>query len=103
MIAIRSAWAFKKLTGNSVWSLLKAGFGMGRRQGMSVAQVMMAANAPMLTKATMADGQTDVGIMPTGQVCGAIDHVPSVAQLLTQISQEAEDVLNTFAREGGPP
>lgn len=103
LITLRAAWAFKKLTGNSIWSLLKAGISMRGRHGLTMSQVMMAANAPMLTKATMADGQTEVGIMPTGQICGAIDHVPTVAQLLAQISQEAEDVLNTFAREGSPP
>lgn len=93
-LALRSAWAFKRLTGNSIWSLLKAGFQMRGRHGLSFAQVMMAANAPMLTKATMADGKTEVGIMPTGQICGAIDGVPTVAELLNEIRQDAEEVLN---------
>jgi len=101
-VTIRAAWAYKALTGNSVWSLLKAGVGMRKRHGITFTQVMMAANAPMLTKATMADGQTEIGIMPTGQICGAIDHVPSVAELLAEISHEAEDVLNRLSRETRP-
>ena len=42
----------------------------------------MAANAPMLIKATMVDGKPEVGILPTGQVTGVIDELPTVAELL---------------------
>ena len=54
----------------------------------------MAANAPMLTRATMVDGRVDVGILPTGQVVGCIDELPTVAELLTRILSEAEQTLN---------
>ena len=53
----------------------------------------MAANAPMLTRATMVDGRDDVGILPTGQVVGCIDELPTVSQLLSRMMQEAEDTL----------
>ena len=36
----------------------------------------MAANAPMLTKAALVDGDPDVGVLPTGQVTGVIDELP---------------------------
>ena len=36
----------------------------------------MAANAPMMTKAALVDGRTDVGVLPTGQVVGASTSCP---------------------------
>ena len=53
----------------------------------------MAANAPMLTKAAMVDGNPEVGILPTGQVVGVIDELPTVAELVERIIAEAEVVL----------
>ena len=48
---------------------------------LSWPQVVMAANAPMMTKAALVDGRTDVGVLPTGQVVGEIDELPTVAEL----------------------
>ena len=42
----------------------------------------MAANAPMMTKAALVEGRTDVGVLPTGQVVGEIDELPTVAELI---------------------
>jgi NAD(P)H-dependent flavin oxidoreductase YrpB (nitropropane dioxygenase family) len=53
----------------------------------------MSANAPMLIKATMVDGKVDVGILPTGQVTGVIDELPTVAELVDRIVAEAEATL----------
>jgi NAD(P)H-dependent flavin oxidoreductase YrpB (nitropropane dioxygenase family) len=53
----------------------------------------MAANAPMLTKASMVDGRPEVGILPTGQVVGLIDQLPSVEELVTSIVHEAQATL----------
>ena len=47
----------------------------------------MAANAPMLTKAAMVDGHPEVGILPTGQVVGVIDELPTVAELVARSSR----------------
>ena len=33
----------------------------------------------MMTKAALVDGRTDVGVLPTGQVVGTIDELPTVA------------------------
>ena len=50
----------------------------------------MAANAPMLTKASMVDGKLEAGILPTGQVAGVIDELPTVEQVIQRIMAEAE-------------
>jgi NAD(P)H-dependent flavin oxidoreductase YrpB (nitropropane dioxygenase family) len=54
----------------------------------------MAANAPMMTKAALVDGRTDVGVLPTGQVVGAIDELPTVEELISRIMDEAGAVLD---------
>ncbi len=66
---------------------------MRRNQDLTLSQLAMAANAPMLIKATMVDGKPEVGILPTGQVTGVIDELPTVAELLDRIVSEAEATL----------
>ena len=66
---------------------------MKRNQDLTWSQVALAANAPMLIKATMVDGKPEVGILPTGQVVGVVDELPAVADLLARIRAEAEATL----------
>lgn len=47
----------------------------------------------MLIKATMVDGQPEVGILPTGQGLGVMDDLPTVAELLERILGEATEAL----------
>jgi NAD(P)H-dependent flavin oxidoreductase YrpB (nitropropane dioxygenase family) len=51
----------------------------------------------MMTKATMVDGDARAGILPTGQVVGAIEDLPKVADLLERIMAEAEESLSRLA------
>jgi hypothetical protein len=53
----------------------------------------MAANAPMLTRASMVEGRSEVGILPTGQNVGLIDELPTVAELVERIMREADATL----------
>ncbi len=63
-------------------------------------QVVMAANAPMMTKAALVDGRTDVGVLPTGQVVGVIDELPTVAELIGRIVAEANATLERLTGTG---
>jgi NAD(P)H-dependent flavin oxidoreductase YrpB (nitropropane dioxygenase family) len=87
--ALRSAMAFRELGGSSMGNLLRSGISMHRDSELSWSQVVMAGNAPMLTKAALVDGREDAGILPTGQVVGVIEAVISVAELFDQIIGEA--------------
>ncbi len=51
----------------------------------------------MLIKATMVDGNPEVGILPTGQVTGVIDELPTVTELLDRIESEATATLKGLA------
>jgi NAD(P)H-dependent flavin oxidoreductase YrpB (nitropropane dioxygenase family) len=70
---------------------------MRQRQELPYAQLLMAANAPMMTRASMIEGRPDVGILPTGQVVGVIDELPTVAQLIERIMADAETTLARLA------
>ena len=73
---------------------------MRRSADLSWPQVIMAANAPMMTKAALVDGRAGAGVLPTGQVVGSIDELPTVAELVARIVAEATAVLWRLALPG---
>lgn len=95
--AVRNALAFRKLTGTSMRDLVKEGLAMKKHQDITWSQLAMAANAPMLIKATMVDGRPEVGILPTGQGVGVMEDLPTVAELIDRIIAEAEQALTRLA------
>ncbi|MXW96422.1 MAG: hypothetical protein F4110_13260 [Acidimicrobiaceae bacterium] len=60
-----NAWRSQGPTGISMAAMLREGLAMRRGQDLTWRQMAMAANAPMLTRATMVDGDTDAGVLPT--------------------------------------
>lgn len=91
--AVRNALEFKKVSGTPWRAILQEGLAMRRSQDLSWSQVVMAANTPMLLKAAMVDGRPDLGVMSSGQVVGVIDDLPTVAQLVQRIVDEADSTL----------
>jgi NAD(P)H-dependent flavin oxidoreductase YrpB (nitropropane dioxygenase family) len=91
--ALRNALAFRRQTRTSMRALLAEGRAMKEGNELSWAQVVMAANAPMMTKAALVEGRTDVGVLPTGQVVGVIEEIPSVAEVVGAIVTEANATL----------
>ena len=71
-------------------SLLREGRAMKAGNELTWAQVVMAANAPVMTKAALVEGRTDVGVLPTGQVVGVLDALPPVADIIGDIMAEAD-------------
>jgi NAD(P)H-dependent flavin oxidoreductase YrpB (nitropropane dioxygenase family) len=90
--AARHAIRLRAATGASLPSLLREGLAM-RRRGLGLGQLAMAANAPMLTRASMVEGRLDAGILPTGQGVGLCDELPTVAELVERIMAEARATL----------
>jgi NAD(P)H-dependent flavin oxidoreductase YrpB (nitropropane dioxygenase family) len=91
--AALAALRFRKVTGTSLRDLVSEGRAMRRNQDLSLSQLAMAANAPMLIRATMVEGKPEVGVLPTGQVTGVIDELPTVAELLDRITTDAAAAL----------
>ena len=95
--AVRNGARFKKLSGMSWAEMMREGRRMRHGRELTWAQVLMAANTPMLLKAAMVDGRTDLGVMASGQVVGLIDDLPSCEELITRIMSEAEQTLTGLA------
>ncbi|MCU1594010.1 MAG: 2-nitropropane dioxygenase [Frankiales bacterium] len=91
--ATKNAIAFQKLSGTPWKDVVTEGLAMRKSAELSLSQLVMAANTPMLLKAAMVDGRPDLGVMASGQVVGLIDDLPSCAELIERIMNEAEATL----------
>lgn len=98
LAALKNAWVFQKITQQPFMDTIREALAMKKTRELSFAELAMAANAPMLTRATMVEGNLDAGILPTGQITGAIDALPTVAEVLEEIQRDAEAQLARFAR-----
>jgi NAD(P)H-dependent flavin oxidoreductase YrpB (nitropropane dioxygenase family) len=88
-----NALRYRKQTGVPISKLVSTAMQMRKDQDLSWAQVALAANAPMLTAESMVHGRVGAGILPTGQVTGSIDEIPTVAEVLGRIVEEANSTL----------
>jgi NAD(P)H-dependent flavin oxidoreductase YrpB (nitropropane dioxygenase family) len=86
----RSAAAFRRSSALTWPELIRQGQAMRNGTGLTWAQALMAANTPVLLRAAMADGHPEAGLMPSGQVTGLIDDLPSCTELIDRIMTEAE-------------
>ena len=55
--------------------------------------MILAANAPILARIAMSDGDPARGYLPSGSVAGVIEDRPSCQELVSRMVQEAEDTL----------
>src|SRR3990170_1346201 len=99
--AALNAWRFRKLTGNSLRSMLHEGRAMRTSMDLSWAQMVMAANTPMLLRASLVEGRIESGVMASGQVVGVIDDLPSCRDLVDRIMTEADATLEDLLDVGG--
>jgi NAD(P)H-dependent flavin oxidoreductase YrpB (nitropropane dioxygenase family) len=87
--AVRNAAKFKRLSGMSWRTMIRDGLAMRHGKDLTWSQVLMAANTPMLLRASMVDGNTEAGVMASGQVAGIISDLPSCAELVASIVSDA--------------
>jgi NAD(P)H-dependent flavin oxidoreductase YrpB (nitropropane dioxygenase family) len=96
-LALKNGLAFRKHTGASLVELLKSAVAMQRDDGLTAAQAIMSANAPMIIQRAMVEGRPSQGVLPSGQVAGVIDEMPSCEELISRIVAEAELRLSALA------
>ncbi|HEY6793553.1 MAG TPA: nitronate monooxygenase [Kineosporiaceae bacterium] len=96
--AARHAVGYRRLTGTPWRTLLTDGRAMRRDRGLSWAQVLQAANTPMMLRAAMVDGRTAYGVMASGQVAGLIEDLPSCAELIDRVVVQALEVIEQLDR-----
>jgi len=93
VMAIRNAFALRRETGATISELIRSGFAMRKNEKLTNAQMILAANVPILARIAMSDGHPAKGYLPSGTVAGVIDDRPSCEALIAQIASEAEQTL----------
>ena len=101
--ALRSGLAFRRVSGATIPQLLRSAMALRSHEKLTRAQTLMAANAPILAKTAMADGDPVRGYLPSGTVTGVIGDVPTCRELVTRIVAEAEETLAALAGAGEKP
>jgi NAD(P)H-dependent flavin oxidoreductase YrpB (nitropropane dioxygenase family) len=96
--SVAHAIAFQKMSGTPWPAIVAEGLAMKRSHELTWMQVVMAANTPMMLRASMVDGRLDLGTLASGQVAGVIDDLPNCAELVRRIVAEA---TSTLERLGG--
>ncbi|MFI6545787.1 NAD(P)H-dependent flavin oxidoreductase [Streptomyces prunicolor] len=96
--AIHRAAGFRRLSGLTWRRMIRDGLAMKHGKELTWSQVLLAANTPMLLKASMVDGRTDLGVMASGQVAGVIEDLPSCAELVARVMKQADEVLWALVR-----
>ncbi|WP_240434624.1 nitronate monooxygenase [Streptomyces sp. YIM 130001] len=94
--AVRHAAAFRKESGATWAGLVRDGLAMKHGKNLSWSQVLLAANTPVMLKASMVEGRTDRGVMASGQVAGLIDDLPSCAELVDRVMADAHATLESL-------
>ncbi|MEU8710538.1 nitronate monooxygenase [Streptomyces sp. NPDC093272] len=95
--AVRHAAVFRRLSGLTWRQLARDGLALRHGKDLSWSQLLLAANTPMLLRSAMVDGRTDLGVMASGQVAGVIDDLPSCAELVARVMEEADEVVRELA------
>ncbi|MEZ0357077.1 (3aS,4S,5R,7aS)-5-hydroxy-7a-methyl-1-oxo-octahydro-1H-indene-4-carboxyl-CoA dehydrogenase [Mycobacterium sp. SA01] len=87
--AARNAAKFKKMSQMTWAGMIRDGLAMRHGKDLTWSQVLMAANTPMLLKAGLVEGNTEAGVLASGQVAGIIENLPSCAELVEAIVTDA--------------
>lgn len=97
LLALRNGLAFRKISGASISDLVSSALKMRRNQRLTNAQTIMAANAPMLAKKGMSEGDPINGYLPGGSIAGVIEDMPTCEELIQRIMSEAETTISALA------
>jgi NAD(P)H-dependent flavin oxidoreductase YrpB (nitropropane dioxygenase family) len=89
----RRTLEFKKDSGMSWAALLKDGRAMRKTQGRTLGQMALAANTPTMLRSGLVEGDTNAGVLASGQVAGVIDDLPTCEELVDRIVLRAVDEL----------
>ncbi|ALO13251.1 Enoyl-ACP reductase II [Streptomyces venezuelae] len=96
LMAVRHAAAFRRDSGMSWPQMVRDGLAMKHGKDLTWSQILLAANTPMLLKASMVEGRTDLGVMASGQVAGLIKDLPSCAELVDRVMTEAQAAIRAL-------
>jgi nitronate monooxygenase len=93
-IALQSAWRWRSQAGTGASALLRSAWHARREQGLTWAQTLMAANAPVAVRRALVEGAPDDGVLPAGQVATLIKQLDSCAELIEDMVRVAVGQLH---------
>jgi len=102
-IAVQCALQWKQQTGMTSAHAMKIMWQALREDASSVAQTVMAANAPMLLQKSMVDGKPEQGVMSAGQVAALINQLQSCREVVDGMVAQASQrraVINSYDFQG---
>jgi len=102
LLALGTAQRWRKHSGMSWGQMLGTGLA-ALRGGGTVAQTLMAANAPVLIQRAMVEGVPDEGVLPSGQAAAAIGTIESCGEVIARIAADAERRLAFFNKKREHP
>jgi NAD(P)H-dependent flavin oxidoreductase YrpB (nitropropane dioxygenase family) len=91
--AARNASRFKRMTKLRWRDMVQEGLATRHGKEQTWAQMIMAANTPMLLRAGLVEGNTHAGVLASGQVVGMLQDLPTVRDLIESIVVEAEAII----------
>ena len=103
-LALKLAQRYKAQTGMTSAHALKVFWQGLREDAGSVAQTVMAANAPMLLQRSMIEGKPAEGVMAAGQVAALINRLASCQEIIDGIvtqARERREALLALSAAGG--
>ena len=96
--AVGNAAKFKKMTGMKWSTMMRDGLTMRKGKELTWSQVIMAANTPMLLRAGLVEGNTQAGVLASGQVVGMLDDLPTCKELIDQIIADAVERIEAIGK-----
>ena len=96
--AVTNAAKFKKMTGMKWTTMVHDGLAMRKGKDLSWSQVVMAANTPMLLRAGLVEGNTEAGVLASGQVVGLLDDLPTCQDLIDGMVADAVSRIGDLQR-----
>ena len=73
--------------------MIREGLATKHGKDQTWAQLLMAANTPMLLRAGLVEGNMQAGVLASGQVVGMLDDLPSCRELIDDVVAEAEAII----------
>lgn len=92
---ISGALETRRMLGVSWWRFLLGGWNMRKQYEASISELGHLAAGGVRIRRAMVEGDAEFGVMPSGQVCGRIDDVPSVEELVDRIVSQAQSTLDS--------
>ncbi|PVA05736.1 NAD(P)H-dependent flavin oxidoreductase [Thalassorhabdomicrobium marinisediminis] len=89
MASLRHGFAYGRANGMGVADMLRLAWRSARSDDSSFAATVQAPNLPTLVQRGLVKGDTDAGLLPSGQVAALIDELESCEALISGIEADA--------------